>query len=218
MHGFSHPCPRLCCGSTFSVGSEGSLSGGSTSVKRAGRGELRPERPPHPRTWLADSHPPARWDVRTTRVKNECEGRGAQGTPGDPRPSQRAAAGRRRHTSGIPGLPTPAPVAGASAPSLPPARPRWKRNYAVRLWFSRDMVEGVTRGRAVGGTSGPQSGQMFPGRLPATYLTSRVGDAARGRHRTGPEPGRAAVRNPRGSVLLAWTNAGRDREGVVTEE
>lgn len=145
--------------------------------------------------------------------------RGAEGARDAGRPqAQPAAAGRRRHTSGIPGLPTPAPVAGASAPSLPPARPRWKRNYAVRLWFSRDMVEGVTRGRAVGGTSGPQSGQMFPGRLPATYLTSRVGDAARGRNRTGPEPGRAAVRNPRGSVLLAWTNAGRDREGVVTEE
>lgn len=52
--------------------------------------------------------------------------------------------------------------------------------------FRNAEVE-LTRGRAVGGTSGPQSGQMFPGRLPATYLTSLVGDAARRRNPRGPE-------------------------------
>lgn len=117
-----------------------------------------------------------------------CKGRRettAEGTPAD----------RRRHTSGTPGLLTPRPCPVLlRCPSTRQAG--LEAELLCQVVVFRDVMVGLTRGRAVGGTSGPLSGQMFPGRLPATYLTSLVGDAAPGRTRTGPEPGRAAVRNP----------------------
>lgn len=103
-----------------------------------------------------------------------------------------AAARRRRHTSGIPGPLTHA--SSASVPSLT-RRALLEAELLSQVVVFKDAVVELTRGREVGGTSGPQSGQMFPGRLPATYLTSLVGDAAQGRTRTGPEE-RVAVRNP----------------------
>lgn len=122
--------------------------------------------------------------------------RGSAGVRGAGRAqAEGAPADRRRHTSGTPGLLTlrPSPVLLLS-PST--RQTRLEAELLCQVVVFRDVVVGLTRGRAVGGTSGPLSGQMFPGRLPATYLTWIVGDEALGRIRTGPEPGRAAVRIP----------------------
>lgn len=154
-------------------------------------GELRPERSPNVASGLEFSNSSVRLGVGTARV-NEGGRKGRRETSGRASP---VPAGRRRYTSGIPGLLAPrlAPVLLLSHSTRPALL---EAELLCQVVVFRDAMVGLTRGRAVGGTSGPQSGQMFPGRLPATYLTSPVGDAARGRNRTAREPGRAAVRNP----------------------
>lgn len=123
-------------------------------------------------------------------------------TTGNARPGS-----RRRHTSGIPGPLTPRlPPALQLRHSTRPAPLEAELQCQVVV-FRNAEVE-LTRGRAVGGTSGPQSGQMFPGRLPATYLTSLVGDAARGRNPRGPEPRGVEV------MKLGVAGACEDKDGL----
>lgn len=126
---------------------------------------------------------------RPSQPCGEGEGRRAQGTPGD---HGRQEAPHIRNSG--PADPTPAAQRFTSV--TPRAGPRLEAELQCQVVAFGTVEVELTRGRAVGGTSGPQSGQMFPGRLPATYLTSLVGDAARGRNPRGPEPRGVEVMKP----------------------
>lgn len=111
--------------------------------------------------------------------------RGATGAGNAGRPQAERAPGRQEvlHIRNS-GAADPAPVLQLGHSTRPALL---EAELLCQVVVFRNAEVELTRGRAVGGTSGPQSGQMFPGRLPATYLTSLVGDAARGRNPRGPE-------------------------------
>lgn len=148
----------------------GSFSDESTQVRITGRQRMSSD----------PSSPDRAGGLEVLREVGHRSPSPAEKARGSGRRGRRETGGRRRHTSGIPSPPTPRlpPALRLSHPTRPAPL---EAELLCQVVVFRNAEVALTRGRAGGGTSGPQSGQMFPGRLPATHLTSLVGDAARGR-------------------------------------